>query len=80
MIDEQISVTVSHSDISFFLCVEGFLPVCVYVWFLLSFCETFLSKNTDLVQSSIPHREQSLILMRQSVISQVLVKRRCDWG
>lgn len=51
-----------------------FRYVCVCFCYLIG---TFSGLNTDLVRTSSPHGDQSLVLMRHNVIFGVLVK---VWG
>ena len=61
------------------VCVCVYVCVCVCVMLVFVTClvfRTFSSTNIDLVRTSRPHGDQSLVLMRQDVISEVLVKVR----
>ena len=58
-----------------FMCLFASTCVCVCVCFCY-LIGTFSGINTDLVGTSSPHGDQSLVLMRENVISGVLVRVR----
>ena len=61
------------------MCICAYACVCVYTHFSYLF-GSFSGINSSPVRTNSPHRDQSLVLIKQNVISEALVKFRGKVG